>query len=68
MQTYYLTMCREHGTVQEEAVLKSDHIAAMKEKDEMLIAERAVSQCLREDFNEVRKQIAALEAEEGGGE
>jgi hypothetical protein len=66
MQTYYLTMCREHGTVQEEAVLKSDHIAAL---------EAAVSDAREQGRREnivhygsidVYKQegkIAALEAE-----
>jgi len=27
MQTYYVTVCREYGTVQEEAILKSAHLA-----------------------------------------
>lgn len=43
---------------------EEDHLAAleaaMKEKEDLLIAERAVSQCLREDFNEARKQYGSI--------
>uniref|UniRef100_A0A6M3KD74 Uncharacterized protein n=1 Tax=viral metagenome TaxID=1070528 RepID=A0A6M3KD74_9ZZZZ len=67
MQTYYVTVCREYGTVQEEAVLKSDHLAAleaeMKEKDKWYAEQWKCQEADRDKKDvEMGKQIATLKA------
>ena len=65
MQTYYVTVCREYGTVQEEAILKSDHLAAleaeMKEKDKWYAEQWKCQEADRDKKDvEMGKQIATL--------
>ena len=70
MQTYYVTVCREHGTVQEEAVLKTDHLAALAEKEKQIAVLKTTIDVYKQDhvnlLDEIARrgeQIATLRAE-----
>jgi len=58
MQTYYVTVCREHGTVQEEAVLKTDHLAALAEKEKQIAVLKTTIDVYKQDHVNLLDEIA----------